>query len=284
MAHGNTTEVSNLAAADARADAFVRARLAAAPLPTYPGTMPTGLAEAYAVQNRAIDLWPDSIAGWKVGRINPPWDTRLGTDRLVGPIFSSQVLKAGTSPVDCHIFAEGFGAVEGEVIIETASDAPADKLKWTLEEAASLAGIAYSGAEIASSCFPGINDHGPLVTISDFGNNNGLIVGEEIPSWRNAQPSDWKFRTLIDGNEVGRADASSIPGGPLESFRQLLEICAARGLPLRKGMLVSTGAVTGVHDATPGQSASVEFDGLETIYLRLLSAHPRNQAARAPAG
>lgn len=274
MTQGNTTEVSNVPVVDIRANAFVRARLLAQPLPAYPGAMPASLPEAYAIQDRAIELWPDTVAGWKVGRINPPWDTAYGTDRLAGPIFSSQVTYAHGSPVDCRVFEGGFGAVEGEIVIISGQDAPAEKLRWTLEEALSIVHSVHVGAEIASSCFAGINDHGPLVTISDFGNNNGLVIGQEIADWRGASPANWKMRTLIDGKLAGAADATSIPGGPLESFRQLLEICAARGLPLRKGMLVSTGAVTGVHAASAGQTASVETEGLETIYLRLVPAHP----------
>ncbi len=281
MTQGNTTEVSNVAAADARADAFVRARLNAQPMPAYPGVLPASLAEAYAIQNRAIQLWPDAVAGWKVGRINPPWDSAYGTDRLAGPIFASQVSYAQGAPVDCQVFEGGFGAVEGEIVITAGQDAPAEKMRWTLEDALSIAGSMHVGAEIASSCFAGINDHGPLVTISDFGNNNGLVLGQEIRGWRDASPASWKMRTLIDGGLAGKADATSIPGGPLESFRQLLEICAARGLPLRKGMHVSTGAVTGVHAASAGQTASIETEGLETIYLRLLPAHPINPPSRS---
>lgn len=284
MAQSNTTEVSNMALADARADAFVRARLQARPLPEYPGILPATLAEAYAIQNRAIQLWPDALAGWKVGRINPPWDSAYGTDRLAGPIFTSQVSYANGAPVDCYVFQGGFGAVESEVVIVAGQDAPPDKTHWTLEEAAALAGSMHVGAEIASSCFAGINDNGPLVTISDFGNNNGLILGQEIAGWREASPASWKMRTLIDGTEAGRADATSIPGGPMESFRKLLEISAARGMPLRRGMFASTGAVTGVHAINAGQSASIECDGLETIYLRLLPAHPLNKTAHAPSG
>jgi 2-keto-4-pentenoate hydratase len=283
MAHGDTTEASNQAAADTRADGFVRARLRAQPLAEYPGTMPETLAEAYAIQNRAIGLWPDVLAGWKVGRINPPWDAAYGTDRLAGPIFRSQISQALGAPVDCYIYEGGFGAVESEIVVTTGHDAPAGKLKWTLEEAFEIAGSVHIGAEIASSCFAGINDHGPLVTISDFGNNNGLVLGQEIIGWRDASPASWKMRTLIDGKEVGHADAASIPGGPIESLRQLLEISAARGLPLRKGMYVSTGAVTGVHAALPGQTASVEADGMDTIYIRLLPASPHPaQAPDAP--
>ncbi|MFN3608378.1 MAG: 2-keto-4-pentenoate hydratase [Hyphomonas sp.] len=275
MAQINTTEVSKIASADARAEAFVRARIQAQPLAVYPGALPSTLAEAYAIQTRAIQLWPDALAGWKIGRINPPWDSAYGTDRLAGPIFASQVSHTDGAPVDAYVFDGGFGAVEGEIVIVAGHDAPAEKTQWALEEAAEIAGSMHIGVEIASSCFAGINDHGPLVTISDFGNNNGLILGQEISGWREAPLSRWKIRTLIDGKEAGRADASSIPGGPMESFRQLLEICAARGMPVRKGLFASTGAVTGVHAAVSGQTASVECDGAKIIYLRLLPARPQ---------
>jgi hypothetical protein len=33
-----------------------------------------------AHQDRAIALWPDNVAGWKVGRIAPPWRERVGED------------------------------------------------------------------------------------------------------------------------------------------------------------------------------------------------------------
>src|SRR3982074_3067989 len=72
---------------DAIAEQFVRARLDATALPDFPGSIPATLNTAYAYQDRAIALWPDFVAGWKVGRIGEPWLERLGEDRLVGPIF-----------------------------------------------------------------------------------------------------------------------------------------------------------------------------------------------------
>ncbi|MFN4025732.1 MAG: 2-keto-4-pentenoate hydratase [Hyphomonas sp.] len=275
--------MSNIAAIEARAEAFVRARLAALALPGYPGAAPVTLAEAYAIQDHAIRLWPDTLSGWKVGRINAPWDSALGCDRLVGPIFSRQVAQAGPGPAEGLVFKGGFGAVEGEVIIVAGADAPDGKLDWSLEEAAEIAGSVLIGAEIASSPFPGINDDGPLVTISDFGNHNGLILGPAMDNPGQSGTSGALFRTLIDGIEAGRATPAAIPGGPLESFRALLEIVARRGLPLRKGMYVSTGAVTGVHPAHAGQTATIEVDGREIIHLSLKSAAPA-QAAGWPGG
>lgn len=265
MADTNSQSGDDTRAADSRASALVEARLAGRALPEYPGVHPATIQEAYEIQGDAIRLWPDRLAGWKVGRINPPFDAEFGTDRLAGPIFSRQITMAGSAPSAALVIQGGFGAIEGEIVIEAAADAPAGKLDWTLPEALELVKTLRIGVEIASSPFPGINDHGPLVTISDFGNNNGLILGSEIPDWRSAAPSDWSLRTLIDGAVVGAADASSIPGGPFESFRALLEICARRGLPIRRGMQISTGAVTGVHVIRAGQSARIEMAGLPAI-------------------
>ncbi|HRI99557.1 MAG TPA: hypothetical protein PKV67_02175 [Hyphomonas sp.] len=272
MADSNPHSPQGFAGADSRAAAFVEARLAARAVPAYPGTMPISIAEAYDIQGDAIRLWPDKISGWKVGRINAPFDSLYGTDRLAGPIFSRQISLAGTGSETVHVIPGGFGAIEGEIVIEAAADAPASKFNWTLEEAENLIETLRIGVEVASSPLAEINDHGPLVTISDFGNNNGLILGSVIKGWRTQNPSDWHLRTLIDGVEAGAADAASIPGGPLESFRALLEICARRGLPIRRGMQISTGAVTGVHSIRPGQHATIEMAGMPAIECSVRAA------------
>ncbi len=272
MADSHLTGRPGDPASDMRAAAFVNARLAGQSLSAYPGSLPVSLNEAYLIQSQAIDLWPDRISGWKVGRINAPWDAQFGTDRLAGPIFSKQLTQSGTPPQKAHVFAGGFGAVEGELVVEVKADAPPEKTTWTLSESIEFAGIMRIGMEIASSPFAGINDFGPLVTISDFGNNNGLILGEEIPGWHSAAPSDWFLRTRIDGREVGASSAASIPGGPLESFRAVLEICARMGMPLQRGMQITTGAVTGVHPIREGQTATVEMTGLPLISCRARAA------------
>lgn len=282
MADSHHSGRTGTPALDARASAFVEARLAGRSLPAYPGTMPASLEEAYAIQSEAISAWPDRVAGWKVGRINSPWNEACGTDRLAGPIFRGQIIHASETPDPIYLFSGGFGAIEGEIVIEAGADAPSGKLVWSLEDAWNLAGSVRLGAEIASSPYSGINDHGPLVTISDFGNNNGLILGEEIMSWRNSHPKSWVLSTRIDGAEVGVADASAIPGGPMESFRALLEICAQRGMPLRRGMYVSTGAVTGVHPIRAGQSATICMTGARSIECRANHA-PSTQVQTSPA-
>lgn len=266
-------------AVGAIASAFIEARESGLCLAAYPGEPPESLAAAYAIQDEAIRLWPDEIAGWKVGRIVGEAETAFGCDRLAGPIFRRSIFSAATSPIPMPVFKGGFAAVEAECVLILREDAPADKTQWSLNEAKAMIGKIAAGVEIASSPFPGINDLGPAVTVSDFGNNFGLIIGDELPDWRKFDFPEWRFETLIDGKLVAENDAGSIPRGPVESLRFLLENTAQRGLPLKKGMAVSSGAVTGVHEMNIGQRAVVRFNGLPDIECTLVSA---GKTQRAP--
>lgn len=265
MSHAHTNST-----ASPIARAFTTARREAQALVRYPGAAPQSLAEAYAVQDEAIALWPDRVAGWKLGRINAPHDARFGAGRLAGPIFSRNVWLASERPTAFGVIEGGFAAVEAEYVLELDRDA-ADRDDWTTESVADLVGRVYVGVEIAGSPFAGINDHGPAVTASDFGNNAGLILGREIVGWRE-RLAGLACAMSIDGATVGEGGAASIPGGPLDSLAFLLNLLHRRGRRLEAGQLISTGAATGVHDIRAGQSAVADFGPDGRILCRAVAA------------
>ena len=256
---------------DARAVAFVNARCSYEVVSTYPGDMPETLSEAYNIQDAGIALMPFEITGWKVGGINSPWREQLGVSRLVGPVFEGVRHIDDDTVREMPVYAQGFAAVEGEVIAIIDRDVPADMTDFTEEQARSFVRSLHVGVEIASSPFPDINGHGPLVTISDFGNNHGLILGEEIPDWQDLELDSWLFETFINGARVGVAPPTGAPGGPIESVRYLLENTARRGLPLKEGMAILTGAVTGVHQAYVGDETAVTMNGSYEIRCALVA-------------
>jgi len=239
---------------------LVSARHAAQPLDAFPGELPATLRDAYKVQSLSIAAWPDTVAGWKIGMAPPPFRDSVDELRLAGPIFAKNVRTAQSGDVTTmRVYAGGFGAVEAELLFRLGADAPTSGDPVTPEEAKALVAAMHIGVEIASSPMQAINDLGPMSIISDFGNNAGLIVGPEIPNWRDVALDDLRVKVQIDDVQVGDATAASIIGGPIAALQFLIDKCRERGIPLTAGTWVSTGAVTGVHEAGPGARSHVDF-------------------------
>jgi 2-keto-4-pentenoate hydratase len=253
---------------------FLAARRAAAGLESYPGNFPATLDEAYAIQDEAIACWGRPVIGWKVGRVLPPLSDRFGTDRLGGPIFARTDASADGNPVEMPIFAKGFAAGESEFLLRIGAAPPPGKADFTLAQAADLIGAVHIGIEVASSPLGAINELGPIAVISDFGNNNGLLIGAEIPDWRASGFEQWQVATRIDGVEVGTGRAANFPDGAIGAARFLFESMARRGITLEPGQWISSGAVTGVHRAHPGQIVEADFNGGLSLACRLVAAEP----------
>ncbi len=264
---GSRVEVDNIA------QCFVKARADAVSLADYPGTVPADLTTAYAIQDAAIALVEDDVLGWKVGRIQPPRSEELGTTRLAGPIFAKQVQWIST---DSHnlgaIFDGGFGAIEAEFIFRIGTPPKVDQRDLSLEDTSALIDAVFVGFEIASSPFPGINSLGPLVTITDFGNNNGLIIGPEIPNWRTSGFEGWTVETRAGGEVLGTGQAVTFPGGPMESAMFLINNLIERGITIAPGLMISTGAVSGVHEVTSGQQIEARFGADYKIECEMVQA------------
>lgn len=248
---------------------FVTARQTGEALPAFPGPLPPDLAAAYACQDAAIELVQDAIAGWKVGLIGKDAAAVFKHDRLAGPIFSSSVResRAGET-VGFPVFKGGFAAVEAEFLLRLGRDAPEGQRQWTRAQARELVAEVHVGVETAGSPLATINDLGPTAIVADFGNNAGLIVGPVLPRWRTTPVEHWHCETFVDGAGVGRGHAGVPPGGPFESLRFLLELCARRSRALKAGAWVSTGAITGVHEVVAGQTARVAFGDAGEVHCR----------------
>jgi 2-keto-4-pentenoate hydratase len=258
------------------AQAFVEARRAARALSGFPGQVPATMDQGYVIQEHAIELWDGEIIGWKVGKIPDELVESLGQTRVTGPIFRESLWSA---QADCRnptpVIPGGFAALEAEFVYELLEDAPPNKLEWSLAEAEALKGRMRIGAEMAGSPLATINELGPTVVAADFGNNNGLILGDLLVEWGQFIDAAFVCECYIDGERVGQGSAASIPGGPMESVRFLLEHTARRGRPLKAGQLISTGAATGIHDIRVGQLGRVSFGRHGEVGCRTFAAEPR---------
>ncbi len=256
------------------AAAFVAARLDGASLAGFPGEIPADLVTSYQVQDLAIAQWPDRVVGWKVGYIATEKRDASGDERLLGPIFSAGLLDTTGGQLEFPVFSGGFGAVEAEYVLRLQADAPEGKTDWSPDEAAACPATLHLGVEVASSPLATINVLGPRVVVSDFGNNNGLLLGTEIKGWLSIPEDQLTCQTFIDDTLVGSGGATTLPGGLRAAFAFALSRSAKRGRPLKAGDLIATGNATGIHDIVAGQSARISFNGFGDITCRARAAAP----------
>lgn len=252
------------------AKAFHTARRKARPLSGFPGDLPTGLAEAYAIQEESISLWPDAIAGWKVAAIHPDLRAQLKSERMSGPAFSQSVIRVKPGEIgEIAVIPGGFIAVETEIGIVLNEDIEPRTTPWTMPDLLPLIAGVHLAMEIAGSPLPTINDIGPWAIVSDFGNNSGIAVGAAIEGWDKGALDDLKTEMRIEGQTIGLGRAVGANGGPLDAFLFLVNHLASRNRGLKKGDVISAGATTGVHPIEIGQVAKAICDGCLPLAVRV---------------
>ena len=255
--------------------AFRTARLAATPLPGYPGDrVPATLSEAYDIQQLSIAAWPDRLAGWKVAAIQPQWRDAYPAERVYGPVFARSVFFAAADAMNFPVIKGGYAAAEAEFAVRLGDGFP---LHTRFEKASDLlpyVAAVHAAIEIAGSPLPTLSALGPGAVVSDFGNNLGLVVGQELSNFFERGLADWRVETDLNGKLAGSGSADRIPGGPLASLLFLANSLVDRGSSLRPGDWVSTGASTGVHPMSVGDAVKVHFDGQPALSLHAVAAAP----------
>lgn len=265
------SEATNL---DAISERLVDARLCARPLSSFPGDLPRSLNNAYRIQATSIRAWPDEISGWKVGGVPSAFQRQFDAERLSGPIFSTSTFSvADGETISMSIFDGGFAAIEAEFIVRTAVTIGPGDVDVTAVDVREMIASLSIGAETASSPLADINRLGPAAIVSDFGNNAGLVVGPAIVDWQDRFSERITIHVTVDDDPVGRV-VVAIDDGVLAAVRFLIELCAARGIHLPAGTLVSCGALSGIHDVNVGSVASVQFEGLGAFDVQFTERQP----------
>lgn len=252
-------------------NAFLTARSECRHLDAYPGTVPVTLEDAYAIQSASIAAWPADVIGWKIGGVAPSFQDRFTDTRIAGPVFS-QKISQGAAVVDMPVFEGGFAAVEAEFILKTKTAITPGSVDVDTDDLAELIDQVFIGVEIASSPLAALNDLGPCSIISDFGNNNGVLLGDEVKDWRNRDISSNMISVTINDELIGETKATPLLDGAFGSFKFLIAKCAERGITLEAGSLVSTGAITGVHKAKMGDVSTISFGALGQMNIELVKA------------
>ncbi len=252
---------------------LVDARILAEPRNTYPGDVPPDLATAYAVQSQAIAKWPGKLVGFKVGGIPERFRDQYPADWLAGPVFEENTYHCKTGEtLEFPVFQNGFAAFEPELIFEISSEAYKLQTNWTTDLAKPTINRLWLGAEIASSPNINVNALGPGSIISDFGNNGGCILGKELRLPELDAALSVEAETRIDGVSVGVSKPGAPPGGPLGALVFLYNHLKTHSYlyELPETLLVSSGAISGVHESHVGAFGTMNYKDLEQLDVRFV--------------
>jgi 2-keto-4-pentenoate hydratase len=216
-------------------------------------SMPADAAEAYAVQDLvAQSLGP--IGGWKVGAKGPD------AEPTCAPLAAAGILPTPASLADGAWRARG---IETELAVRFEADLPERDTPYTGDEVLAAIGAVLPTIEVVETRLLEFPRAQPLAMLADMGAHGALIIGSAIPF----DPALFDSRKLAARQWFGNEEvANSTGGNPAIDIGRLLtwlaNHCAARGLGLARGQVVTTGSCTGMLFAPAGAQVRGHVAGL----------------------
>jgi len=205
--------------------------------------MPADAGEAYAVQDLvAQSLGP--VGGWKVGAKGPE------AEPTCAPLAAAGILPTPASLPDGAWRARG---IETELAVRFDADLPERDTPYTRAEVLAAIGAVLPTIEVVETRLLEFPRAQPLAMLADMGAHGALVTGRPIPFDPAMLDSTRLAARQWFGEEVV---ADSTGGNPAIDIGRLLtwlaNHCAARGLGLTQGQIVTTGSCTGMLFAPAG--------------------------------
>jgi 2-keto-4-pentenoate hydratase len=218
-----------------------------------PEVMPANAAEGYAVQDEIVSRLGVAVAGWKVGASSP------SAEPQAGPIV---VDRLKPSPAQFALLPNAFRTVEAELAFRLGADLPPRSLPYREDEVWEAIATLHVGIEILESSYIDRRKLPEAAVLADLLNNGGYAVGPAIADWHGLDLAMPEAVLLIDGKEIRRAKSGTPGGHPKRLIAWLANHAAARGRPLKRGDVVTTGSHTGMFDAPAGATVTARFEGI----------------------
>jgi 2-keto-4-pentenoate hydratase len=218
-----------------------------------PAESPATAAEGYALQDAILQRLGIAIAGWKVGASSSTAEPQAG------PVLADRMKP---SPAIFALLPNAFRTVEAEIAFRVGRDLPTRSLPYGEDEVWDAMATLHVGIEILESSFVDRRKIPEHAVLGDLLNNGGYAYGAAVADWRGLDLATPQAILSFDGQEIRRAKAGTPGGHPKRLVTWLANHAAARGKPLKRGDIVTTGSHTGMIDAMPGTQVTAQFEGI----------------------
>jgi 2-keto-4-pentenoate hydratase len=249
--------------ADERGAALARARIDRVKLAEYPGAAPATIDEALEVQDAMVACLGDMVVGWKIGCTSAVAQKALGADGpFFGPIIATRCFDGGatveTAPSAMRI-------VESEVALKLARALGPRDEDYDVTEVMAAVGSVHPAIELVNRRAPGGLVEGLTWNIADCGVNDAFILGPGAADIAAIDFSGLVATVEVNGSPRSSGTGSSALGGADRALTWLVNEFRRRGRTLAAGQVVTTGLITEIFTADPGDRVESTFEGIGKV-------------------
>ena len=228
---------------------------------------PSSPEEALLIQE-VILKHPDlTYVGWKVALTNKALQEKAGvTEPAYGPIFAEFVQESG------HVYEAGMptvGGIECEFAVILGKDLPSSGAPYTMEQGADAIATMHPAIEVTGMRFKTRPDLGRPGSTMDFAGNYSFVFAKGMADWRKFDLPNHGVKHIVNGEVIKESTGAHVLDNPLNSICWLANKLAARGIELKAGDWISTGAATGPIPAPVGADIVADFGELGASSCKL---------------
>ncbi|NQW09652.1 MAG: hydratase [Alphaproteobacteria bacterium] len=221
--------------------------------------------DAYAIQDAMASIIGQASTGWKLGATSPAMRRKAGHDGpIIGRIFEEVTF---LSPARLPIARFPHARAECEFAFRLLTDIPARPNGYAAAELAQAVTL-HLAVEIIGNRYPDRPDFPRLSTIDEIADNGtgiGFVFGAEISDWRNLDLRNLVIDMKVDARPPAENFLGEDRCQPIESLAQAVQILCSRGISIKTGEYVSTGAATDPQPIGKGSTVRATFGDLGMI-------------------
>ncbi len=218
------------------AERLLAVRHGAPRMPNLGADSPADVAGAWAIQREVLRRLGGTIGGWKCA--TPP-----------GKPQTSALLAAGgirRGPTTWKVTPGETIGIETEIAFRLGRDLPPRGTPYAREEVIHAIEAAFPAIELVTSRYTNLATVPLLDSLADNISHAGLVIGEDVPDWRDMDLAGLTVRQTYSGEvQVERAGGNP-SGDPFTPLAWLANHLLEHGLQLEAGQVVTTGSCTGL--------------------------------------
>ena len=227
---------------------------------------PRTIDEAYAIQDRLVEMLGDSVGGWFLGCTNVAIQQQLGLNEpYYARLLESSVQE---SPVSLRLSRQLPAVLELEFAFKLSQDIPPNTGTYSETAISSFIASVHPAIEVVIGYFRDWTHKNIYSIIADNGTDGALVYGEGVTEWQSLNLDEIPIGLFVNGSAVREGLGSNVLDGPLSAMTWLANHCD-RSPGLRSGHINNTGSCTPMYFAEPGDVAVADFGPLGTVTLEL---------------